>query len=199
MAGSSTGFFEPRLLLHRVSLIERIPEARFGERFRGEQMSLRSWLKSCSGLLASGNRRRGFERHFQRRAGGPAGRSRSIRRLTEGLEERVLPATFVWEGSVTEATTSWSAIGEGFSNWSVGGLPGSDVPASGDQLVFDGSPAGELQNDLAPGLNFTMEFTAGDYVITGESIRLANEGSDIMPDFRRKSARHSAGIQRFQC
>ncbi|MGV2342097.1 MAG UNVERIFIED_CONTAM: autotransporter-associated beta strand repeat-containing protein [Planctomycetaceae bacterium] len=115
------------------------------------------------------SRRRTLRRSIQRRL---AAATTRVRRTPESLEERVLPASFSWVGDVNN---SWSANVGGNTNWS-----GDAIPASGDSLVFNGSSAGTLENNFPADSSFSMTFNTGGYTITGQTIQLGNEGTDII-------------------
>jgi autotransporter-associated beta strand protein len=92
----------------------------------------------------------------------PARATPAFRPRLDCLEDRVLPATSVWNGA---GDGHWSNGG----NW-VGGL----APAPGDDLLF---PAGAYQfranNDFPAGTPFdSLTFSGGGYNLTGNAIQL---------------------------
>jgi hypothetical protein len=85
----------------------------------------------------------------------------------EGLEERLVPATRVWAGSLSNPAV-WS-LG---SNW-VGGV----APVTGDDLGFDNNSVGsrDTTNDLPAtqlGAVNTLTFSGSDYMISGNGFDL---------------------------
>lgn len=88
----------------------------------------------------------------------------------EVLEDRLVPATRIWDGG--------AVIGDAWSNpknWV------EDIaPAAGDDLVFPGGIGAldrSTRNDFAAGTLFnSIKFTSGDYHLTGNKIRLGEDG-----------------------
>jgi fibronectin-binding autotransporter adhesin len=97
---------------------------------------------------------------------------RQRRVLFEPLEQRTLLATLTWVGDVD---ANWNTNSAGNTNWDTNTLPGD-----GDTLLFNGGGANFIQtNDTTVGNSYTLQFTAGGYTISGNSIALDNSGTDI--------------------
>ncbi|QDU27939.1 Hemolysin, chromosomal [Anatilimnocola aggregata] len=99
---------------------------------------------------------------------------RARRTLFEQLEDRaVLAATLTWVGDVD---SNWATNSGGNTNWS-----GNSLPADGDTLVFDISGSNLTQvNNTTAGNSYTLQYSSGGYVLTGNSIALNNSGDDIV-------------------
>lgn len=96
---------------------------------------------------------------------------RQRKHLFEPLEERSLLATLTWVGDID---ANWAAGSLGNSNWS-----GDLLPVSGDTLIFAGAAPGTLNNNTTAGNAYTLQFTAGGYIVTGNAISLTNAGVDL--------------------
>jgi hypothetical protein len=96
-----------------------------------------------------------------------------VRAAAEALEERVLPASLVWVGDISQ---QWSAGAPGATNWDT-----NTLPASADSLTFpDVSGSRLLDNNSTSNNTYSLAFASGGYTITGNSIRLANAGTDVI-------------------
>ncbi|WP_425616202.1 beta strand repeat-containing protein [Anatilimnocola sp. NA78] len=87
------------------------------------------------------------------------------RAFLEALEDRSLMAALLtWDGG---------GAADNFGdplNWDNAGA--DQLPVSGDTLIFSGLAAGTINNDLAAGTTFSLQFSASGYTITGSSINL---------------------------
>ena len=86
------------------------------------------------------------------------------RSFFETLEDRSLMATLTWDGG---------GAADNFNdplNWDNAGA--NQLPVSNDTLVFSGIAPATITNDIAAGTTFALQFTAGGYTITGNSINL---------------------------
>jgi autotransporter-associated beta strand protein len=84
-----------------------------------------------------------------------------------------LLATLTWVGDVDG---NWMTNNLGNTNWS-----GNALPGDGDVLVFDASGGNLAQvNDSPAGNSYTLQYDAGGYTLTGNSITLDNSGDDII-------------------
>lgn len=73
----------------------------------------------------------------------------------------------VWDGGAGAGNTNWSTA----ANWL-----GDVVPAAGDDLVFDTTPAGVIaNNDRLPGLPYDRIYMSSGFTLTGNSIALTDE------------------------
>src|SRR4051812_43246858 len=80
----------------------------------------------------------------------------------ELLENRISPATLIWDGSFSD---KWSDA----ANWST-----NHVPADGDTLVFPDAAAQKTNTNDVPGLDLkAIQLNGLNYVISGNSITLS--------------------------
>ncbi|MFM7864039.1 MAG: hypothetical protein ACKPHU_07485, partial [Planctomycetaceae bacterium] len=139
-------------------------------------MSLASWIKQTAAALAENAPK--SSRYSRRRAATLArvrqlrSQELNIRSHSESLEDRVLPASLVWVGDISQLFADGSAEN---SNWDTNSLP-----ASGDSLAFpDITQNRSLTNDSTSGSAYTLEFTSGGYSVAGNTIALTATGTDL--------------------
>jgi len=110
----------------------------------------------------------------QRRRGRPLPAQRRL--AFESLEDRVVPATIIWQG---DSGSLWSTPG----NWNL-----NRAPLAGDDLVFGSTGAGTTRNtlnDLASLPAFSsITISASGYTLAGSAPRIVltggiNVGSDL--------------------
>ena len=85
-------------------------------------------------------------------------------------------AILTWVGDVD---ANWNTDNAGDTNWDT-----NTLPMDGDTLIFDGTGFTlTSNNDTAAGNSYTLQFTGGEHVISGNSITLDNPGIDITAAF----------------
>ena len=132
-------------------------------------MPLSNWIKETAQLLAQNStaaRRRARTRP-RRLAATRFVRSsdREIRGYSESLEDRVLPASLVWVGDLSQQFDGYSP---GDSNWDTNSLP-----QSGDALSFPNiSTSRSLNNNSTSGNAYSLDFTSSGYTVAGNTIAL---------------------------
>ncbi|HCP13615.1 MAG TPA: hypothetical protein DIT89_14880, partial [Planctomycetaceae bacterium] len=139
-------------------------------------MPLSNWIKETAQLLAqnSAAARRRARTRPRRLAATRFVRSsdREIRGYSESLEDRVLPASLVWVGDLSQQFDGYSP---GDSNWDTNSLP-----QSGDALSFPNiSTSRSLSNDSTSGNAYSLDFTSSGYTVTGNTIALTATGIDL--------------------
>src|SRR5688500_7419108 len=101
-----------------------------------------------------------------------AERRRRSRVAVELLEDRVVPATFIWDGG--GADNKWSTA----NNW-IGNIAPTGNPAALEDLVFTGSVKTTTRNDLptvagvSPTFN-SITLSANNFVLEGNKVVLGD-------------------------
>jgi autotransporter-associated beta strand protein len=137
------------------------------------QFGWRTWLmrQVDSACQARGHRRRA---------------GRAARPRLEALEDRTVPATLTWNGSVDAnwSDTGLSSFSTTVSNWtnSDGSNTGA-VPQAGDDLVFPAGAANLASNNDLNGLSVhSINFQDGGYTLGGNPLTVTGSLSDQSAD-----------------
>lgn len=136
-------------------------------------MLLRPWLSRLRPYLSpqySRLRRRIRTQHEKREA--QFATASSMGAVGETLEDRILLTNLTWVGDVD---SSWDTDSSGDTNWS-----DDFLPSDGDTLVFDGATPGGLNNATGAGQSYILRFDAGGYSVSGDSVSLDIDGTDII-------------------